>query len=172
MQTLVFVSIALTLYALYVARNAHVRLNNRPRSFHFTLSKIGEEAKIKFYVLYLSGSRVFFDQETFDNINISRKISTFADLPKNKQITCATWGNSLRVQYADKDKEIAEQAEELSLDILSLSKASDSPLGKDPNAEKVRGYLEETGWEIKEALSFNDIHFVKDNFEVYIAYIS
>lgn len=172
MQIFVFISIGLALYALYVARNAHVRLNNRPRSFHFTLSKSGTEAKIKFYVLYLSGSRVFFDEKTSDNINISAKVYAYVDLPKNKQITCASWGNSLRVQYASNNKEIAEQAEELSLDVLSLPKASDGPLGKDTNAEIVRGYLEETGWEAKEALSFNDMHFTKDNFEVYIAYIS
>lgn len=185
MQTLIFISIALSLYAIHVARNAHLRIDKPPRSFHFTLSEVNEnnyenaesvldDAKIKFYILYLSGSRVFFDEDTFKNININQKIDTFAKLGDKKQIHCRSWGDALRIRYiTDQDSDRAEQGEELLLDLLSLPKSSNNVLRENKNFELIKKYLTESGWEIKNrSLSFDDLWFSKGNFEIYITYIS
>jgi len=168
MYYLIFISIALSLYALYVARNVSLRLESSPRSFHFTLSKVGEskDIKIKFYVLYLSGTRVFFDQETYENINISRKIDTSIEITKDKLIKCFSWGDSLRLQYIiNGDSERAEQGEELSLNLLSLPKSSES-------TKSIENQLKQDGWEMKRALSTDDLCFIKENLEIYLTYIS
>lgn len=170
MQILIFISIVLALYAIWVARKAHQRIDNPPRSFHFTLQETKEinldMAKIQFYVLHLSGARVFFDEDTFDNINISKKIDTFAKIDDKRQITCYSQGSTLMFGYiTDPDKKEAEQGEELHLGVLSLPRYS-------KNRQIIERYLKESGWEIKRALSLDDLCFSKENLEIYITYIS
>ncbi|MEX0931266.1 MAG: hypothetical protein WDZ88_00790 [Candidatus Paceibacterota bacterium] len=177
MYILSIIAILIALYTIRVARNAHFRINNPPRSFHFTLSKsrdvddlkgenISARAKIRFYVLYLSGKRVYFDDDTFDNISINRKIDTNTQIDSKKELVLHSWGDILRLQYiTDPEKENAEQGEELLPDVLSLPKSS-------KNQEIIKDYLKQNGWKIETALSFDDIRITKDNLEVYITYIS
>jgi len=177
MYILVFISITIALCAMWVARSAYLRIDNPPRSFHFTLSEAREidrekgenvfdKESIRFYVLYLSGSRVFFDEDTFENINISSKIDTVAKINNKREIVCYSLGGALIFGYVtDPDKKEAEQGEELHLSILSLPQSSE-------NRQKIENYLKGSGWKIKRALSLDDLRFSKDNLEVYISYIS
>ena len=169
MYYLIFISIALALYALYVAKNAH---RDKPRSFHFTLiiRDKNKYATIKFYVLYLSGTRVFLCQDASKNINLTPKINTWdacAEISNNKLITCESQGkDSLVLQYiADKSSKMATQSEELSLDLLSLPNPSIT-------RESIEKHLKQAGWEIERALSGDDLSFDKENLSVYLTYIS
>ena len=177
MDILIFVSIAIALYAIWVAQNAHSRIDNPPRSFHFTLSEArktdyskGEsefdKARIKFYVLYLSGKRVFFDEHTFNNININSKIDTSAKIDSKKELVLHSWGGALRFGYvADQNKEAAEQGEELHTDVLSLPQTPE-------NRKRLEEYLKQEGWKIEKGLSLDDVRMTKDKLEIYITYIS
>lgn len=177
MYTFTTIAILVAVYAAWVARNAHWRIDNPPRSFHFTLSEsrnidyskgesVADRARIKFYVLYLSGKRVFFDEHTFNKINIHNRIDTDAKIGGDKSLLLHSWGDAVRFGYlTNSDNNDAEQEEGLHLSILSLPKSPG-------NQRRIEKYLKQNGWKLEKALSFDDMRIVKGALEVYITYIS
>lgn len=159
------VGLALAIYALIVARHAHSRLDSQPRSFHFTVSKTdADHEKISFFVLYLSGAKVFFKQETSETVNISAKIDTSLDFKKGGSIVCESLGSTLKLQYITNKSSDAEQGEELALDLLSLPSTT-------KNKAMIENYFKKAGWGMKRAFS-NDLHYIKENLDLYISYLS
>jgi len=168
MYILISIAILLAFYALYVARSAHSRFDSSPRSFHLTLTRKSKDGdgKIQFYVLYLSGARVFLDQQ-FESVNITPKMNISSEIANGKFIECWSEGDFLRWRYVltDNKKEHFESGDELSLSLLSLPKSVDS-------SKSIEAYLKQEGWESKRALFTDDLYFVKDNLEVYLTYVS
>jgi len=157
MNIWVIVSLVISIYAL-----VSIKRKKEPRSFYVEAT-LNHKTSIGFYVLYVSGSRLFFQEKTDNGLNISSHISIFSETNLGHQIVCESHGNVLSIQHLSSINEHeALQGERLDIGMLSLTLKYQN---------LIEGHLDEMGWNIDDSLS-GDLRFSKDNIQVYVSYLA